>query len=669
MKKSGFSQVTFLFSILLILISISCSNQAALPSESAPSAIETTITPTVAPTETPPPTPTLLPTPTPVFVIRSDSQTKSSDPETFVFAGYVYEFFEPAWAQTGIIRNVYETLLFYDGEKTDVLIPLLAESWEVSPDGKTYTFKIRQGIKFHNGDSLTPSDVAYSFHRNLLIGMWNQWLFTEAFFGPGVLDIAQLVDASGEIDGNRESLKKTNPEILKSICENVKSAIVADDAAGTVTMKLAQPWNAFLPSLAHPSSSIMDAKWVVENGGWDGACETWQNYYAPEYLGTPFSKIANGTGPFILNHWAEWDEIVLIRNEDYWREAAKLKRIDFLFEWRPNTVLSMMKSNTVDAAITYYASYQQQMEEFVGERCEYDLTNNVYKPCEMVDEDKAFVLFTGQPSVYQQVLLFNFMSEGSYGNPSLGTARLDGKGIPPDFFSDIHIRKAFAYCYDGSSYISDVYDGRATPSSQLILPGVIGYNLDAPHYQFDLQTCEDEFKLADVDQDGIPASEDPDDVWEVGFQLMLPYRNDTGMESVAKILAENVNSINPKFKIEPKATSINFASPITIAGWTEDIRDPYNWIQPFTSGIYGKAISLPENLKARFQELFLKGLSESDPVKRAEIYKDANLLYYEEAIGVPLAISTRNFYFQRWVQDMNLNPYYPGMYFYAVSKK
>jgi len=137
MKKFSFSQVTFLFSILLILTSLSCSNQAALPSEPAPSPIATTTTPTVAPTETPSPTPTLLPTPTPVFVVRSDTQTKSSDPETFVFAGYVFEFFEPAWAQTGIIRNVYETLLFYDGEKPDVLIPFLAESWEVSPDGKT----------------------------------------------------------------------------------------------------------------------------------------------------------------------------------------------------------------------------------------------------------------------------------------------------------------------------------------------------------------------------------------------------------------------------------------------------------------------------------------------------------------------------------------------------
>ncbi len=72
---------------------------------------------------------------------------------------------------------------------------------------------------------------------------------------------------------------RSDPAKLKAACEQVKAAIVADDAAGTVTMNLAQPWGPFLPTLAKTWGSVMEKKWVVENGGWDGSCDTWQNFY------------------------------------------------------------------------------------------------------------------------------------------------------------------------------------------------------------------------------------------------------------------------------------------------------------------------------------------------------------------------------------------------------
>jgi len=101
---------------------------------------------------------------------------KSKDPTTFVDAGIGEpETLDPALAyETSggeIIQNVYETLVFYDGEATDKFVPQLAESWEVSEDGTVYTFKIRSGVKFHDGADLTPSDVAYSFQRGLLYGL------------------------------------------------------------------------------------------------------------------------------------------------------------------------------------------------------------------------------------------------------------------------------------------------------------------------------------------------------------------------------------------------------------------------------------------------------------------------------------------------------------------
>ena len=161
-----------------------------------------------------------------------------------------------------IVQNVYETLVFYDGGATDKFVPQLAESWKVSDDGTVWTFKIRQGVKFHNGDDMTPSDVAYSFQRGLLQGGTSspQWLLAEPFFGAGVDDIAAVVDPKAASYDDRDAMSAFDPAALKAACEKTKAAIVADDAAGTVTMTLAQPWGPFLPTIAQTWGSVMDTE-------------------------------------------------------------------------------------------------------------------------------------------------------------------------------------------------------------------------------------------------------------------------------------------------------------------------------------------------------------------------------------------------------------------------
>jgi ABC-type transport system substrate-binding protein len=72
---------------------------------------------------------------------------------------------DPAYETDGnsfqVCDNVYEALVFYKDESTD-LEPGLAESWQISPDGKTYTFKLRKGVKFHDGTPFNANAVAFS---------------------------------------------------------------------------------------------------------------------------------------------------------------------------------------------------------------------------------------------------------------------------------------------------------------------------------------------------------------------------------------------------------------------------------------------------------------------------------------------------------------------------
>lgn len=329
-----------------------------------------------------------------------------------------------------IVQNVYETLVFYDGGATDKFVPQLAESWTTSEDGKTWTFKIRKDVKFHNGDVMTPSDVAYSFHRGLLQGGTSspQFLLTEPFFGVGVDDISLVVDPEGTLYDDRAALSAFDAAALKGACEKAKAAIVADDAAGTVTMTLAQPWGPFLPTIAQTWGSVMDQKWVVENKGWDGSCDTWQNFYAMEPADDPFTGITNGTGPFKLDHWTKGEEVSIVRNDEYWRDPAKLERVNFknVPEW--GTRFAMAQAGDADIVVVNLED-TPQADKLVGEFRVFDMEKNEYAPAQplcSIDDKKSGVekyvackegetgpggalrMLIGRPNIIKGVIIFNF---------------------------------------------------------------------------------------------------------------------------------------------------------------------------------------------------------------------------------------------------------------------
>jgi len=183
---------------------------------------------------------------------------KSKDPTTLTLADsdVSIDTLDPALAYDTasgeIIQNTYDTLIFYDGSKLSSFVPLLADKWSVSADGKVYTFNIHPGVKFHNGDVMTPDDVAFTFQRGLLqAGSASpQWLLSEPFFGVGNQDVTTVLDPSGALGDDRTALSKVDPAKLKAVCDTVQKAIVADDTAGTVTMTLAQSWGPFLATVA-----------------------------------------------------------------------------------------------------------------------------------------------------------------------------------------------------------------------------------------------------------------------------------------------------------------------------------------------------------------------------------------------------------------------------------
>jgi peptide/nickel transport system substrate-binding protein len=211
-------------------------------------------------------------------------------------------------ASGALMENVLEGLITYNHTDPNTFVPQLAEevpSLEnglISEDGLTYTFNIREGVTFHEGGTLEPHDVAYTFQRGLLQSDPNgpQWLLLEPIMGYNhFYDITEGIQ-EGAFAGDPEGLRSgASAEELAAVCEEVQSRIVADDAAGTVTFNLAVPWGPFLATIAPYWGSILDSEWAIENGAWDGDCATWQNWYAPGAEGTELGGIVNGTGPYM----------------------------------------------------------------------------------------------------------------------------------------------------------------------------------------------------------------------------------------------------------------------------------------------------------------------------------------------------------------------------------
>lgn len=182
-----------------------------------------------------------------------------------------------------VYANVFEGLTRI-GPSGEVQ-PALAESWEISDDGKTYTFKLHTGVTFHDGTTFDAEDVKFS------------------------LDRARAEDS-------------TNAQ--KGLFAAIETVEVVDPATVKVTLK--QPQGSFL-----------------YNMGWGDAV-----IVAPESAGTNKEKPV-GTGPFKFDNWAKGSSVSISKNPDYWGEAALLDKAEFRFIPDPAASVAALLSGDVQA--------------------------------------------------------------------------------------------------------------------------------------------------------------------------------------------------------------------------------------------------------------------------------------------------------------------------------
>ncbi|MFZ1199902.1 MAG: ABC transporter substrate-binding protein [Desulfobacterales bacterium] len=192
--------------------------------------------------------------------------------------------------------QMLENLVIFDKESMDV-VPQLAESWKVSDDGLTWTFKLRQGVKFHDGEPFNAQAVYDSFARvidpNHPFHKYGKWVYLSLSLGP-----------------------------VKQI------KILDDDTIALVTEK---PYAPLLNNLALWLCPILSPKAMAE--------------YKDQIGQHPV-----GTGPFTFSKWVKDDQIVMERNPDYWGDKAKVNRIILKSIPEPSSRLMALQSGAVDIA-------------------------------------------------------------------------------------------------------------------------------------------------------------------------------------------------------------------------------------------------------------------------------------------------------------------------------
>jgi peptide/nickel transport system substrate-binding protein len=548
------------------------------------------------------------------------------------------ETLDPAWAYDTasgeIIFNIYETLIFFDREKVDQFIPLIAkevpsfENGLVKDNGLTIIFPIREGIKTHDGGVITPEDVEYSFERAMIQERDGGpvWMLLEPLLGVETLaDLGNL----------------SNPEDAARIGEMIDKAVEVEGNNVVFHLKRPFPITTFFQILSQTWSSIVDKECAIKHGAWPGKKDNWlevfAKYHNPE---VPELQEADcGSGPFMLEKWEHGKEVSLIRFNEYWRGPAKLERavIKKVDEWSTRKLMFLKG----DADIIYVPrQYMKELEGAEGVR-----------------------VITNLPTLTIDALFFTFEIDPN--SPYIGSGKLDGKGIPPDFFKDINVRKAFAYAFDWDTYIKEAWMGEAEHIPGPIPKGLPFFNPDQPKYEFNLTKAEEYFKKA---WNG--------EVWEKGFYLEILYNvGNVPRKTAAEILKENIESLNPKFKIYIRAVEwptylramVKGQLPVFLIGWLADYPDPHNFVHPFmhSSGAFS---AWQKYSNPKVDELIEKGITETDPAKRREIYYELQRIYYEDVPSVVLEQPLARHYERDWVQGWYYNPIYPGIYFYALSK-
>lgn len=366
------------------------------------------------------------------------------------------------------------------------IVPSLAESWDISDDGLEYTFHLRQGVKFHNGNDFTAEDVAYTFHRMLTV---------EGGVNTEFIDQIKGAD-----------------ELLAGETDTLEGVEVVDDYTIKVTLK--EPFAGFLASISSPGVSIYDSE-------------------ATEAAGDQFGMdpaVTVGTGPFEFSSWSFNNQLVLTRNEDYWKGASGLPGVVIKIIPDTETQSMMFESGELDILDLDYAA--DSVDRFT----------ETY-PDQIVQGPRVGIVY----------FTMNFNKEP---------------------FQDVRVRKAVQMSIDRQAILDALYGGRGQVEQGIFPHGLIGFNPDQEEIKYDPEAAKAllaEAGYADGFDMEIAADSSASDTMTMALEIVSDQLAEVGIRAEIKNYDEST-----WLETRKSGELGSFMST-----WSADYNDPDNFIYTF----------------------------------------------------------------------------------------
>ena len=384
--------------------------------------------------------------------------------------------------------NIFDRLVDVevDADGNSKIVPSLAENWDISDDGLEYTFHLRQGVKFHNGNDFTAEDVAYTFHRMLTV--------------EGGVN-TEFID----------QIKGAN-ELLAGETDTLEGVEVVDDYTIKVTLK--EPFAGFLASISSPGVSIYDSE-------------------ATEAAGDQFGMdpaVTVGTGPFEFSSWSFNNQLVLTRNEDYWKGASKLPGVVIKIIPDTETQSMMFESGELDILDLDYAA--DSVDRFT----------ETY-PDQIVQGPRVGIVY----------FTMNFNKEP---------------------FQDVRVRKAVQMSIDRQAILDALYGGRGQVEQGIFPHGLIGFNPDQEEIKYDPEAAKAllaEAGYADGFDMEIAADSSASDTMTMALEIVSDQLAEVGIRAEIKNYDEST-----WLETRKSGELGSFMST-----WSADYNDPDNFIYTF----------------------------------------------------------------------------------------
>ncbi|MDR3542274.1 MAG: ABC transporter substrate-binding protein [Desulfosporosinus sp.] len=460
------------------------------------------------------------------------SNSSASKPnDTLVYAqGAEPRGLDPALVDDGesakVMSNIYEGLLKYDKDSTKVE-PSLAKSWDVSPDGLTYTFHLQQGVKFQDGTDFNADAVKFNIDRQLPPQVTADMGYASFVYG------------------------------------SVKNVEVVDP--NTVKINLKSPSTPLLSNLA----MIMGAPIVSPKALKDNKNNV--------------NQAPIGTGPYKFVKWEKDQDIVLVRNDDYWGTKALTKNVIFKFIKDNSARVVALNNGEADMIDGIDATVVKQIT---------DAGNKIFQAPGMN---------------------INYMAYNTSRKP----------------FNDPKLRIAMSQAVNVPELVKSLYQGYSEPATSIMPTFMDGYDKSISQVAYDPTAAAKTIKDA-----GLTTAH------MITYTNPRPYNAATG-----QVLAEAIQGYLAKVGVTVKIDSYDWTTykakvkegdyDIAFYGWTGDNGDPDNFMNLLADKDPTMNIALYNN--DQFKSLIAKGLATPAGDARNAIYTQLEKIAAADAVWLPIS--------------------------------